>query len=466
MRATGMKVVVMGGGLSGLLAALLLARRGHNVTVLERDKASRVSDPEQVFEQWTRPGVPQCRQPHTFLGLAVRVLRDEAPDVLDALSRAGAIRLPMDLGDGPHDSVICSRRLPFEAVLRGVVQMQRGVVLRCQTAVEDLVYDNEDSSQVRGVRLDDGSVIHADLVIDACGRRSPTPRLLALRGLRKVPELGQECGLLYLSRHYRLRSAADYPDLAVPIMASLGWATAMAFPGDRGTFCLLAAVAAIDPLRKTLASTEGFSRLHAMIPLMAPWLRAGEPISGVQMMARVDNRYRRLVDDNGPIVSGLLLLGDAAMHTNPTFGRGVSLAFAHVQHLISTLDGAGSLIDLGLRFDSWTDANIGVWYQLQASSDASMLRRAEAAVRGEELPPPDRTEQIRAVVIELSKQSGPAALKLRRMRNVVARPDEVWSDTAVVAAAEAFLDRREAEGGTTPGPSRLTYASAIERLSA
>ena len=59
-------------------------------------------------------------------------------------------------------------------------------------------------------------------------------------------------------------------------------------------------------------------------------------------MARVDNRYRRLVDGSGPVAGGLLLLGDAAMHTNPTAGRGVSLAFAHVQHLVSAVAGAAS----------------------------------------------------------------------------------------------------------------------------
>src|SRR5262249_32754988 len=148
---------------------------------------------------------------------------------------------------------------------------------------------------------------------------------LARRGLRPLPEKGQSCGLVYISRYYRLEPGADYPGMDLPILVNLGWATAMAFPADRRTFCLLAVVASIDPLRKELTTDEGFSRFHASIPLTAPWLQSGRPIAGIQTMAGVDNRYRRLVDDAGSVVDGLLLLGDAAMHTNPTAGRGVSL---------------------------------------------------------------------------------------------------------------------------------------------
>ena len=58
-------------------------------------------------------------------------------------------------------------------------------------------------------------------------------------------------------------------------------------------------------------------------------------------MARMENRYRRLADTDGPIVGGLVLLGDSALHTNPTAGRGASLALAQAQHLATTLDKAG-----------------------------------------------------------------------------------------------------------------------------
>jgi 2-polyprenyl-6-methoxyphenol hydroxylase-like FAD-dependent oxidoreductase len=387
------------------------------------------------------------------------VLRDEAPDILDEVLASGALRVPIDLGDGPGDAVVCSRRLPFEAVLWRAARCQAGVTIRGGSGVDDYLFRPARTPRVTGVHLEDGESLKADVVVDASGRRSPTPRFLARWGLRPLPEKGQNCGLLYISRYYRLEPGADYPSMDLPVMVNLGWATAMAFPADRRTFCLLAVVASIDPLRKELTTNEGFSRFHASIPLTAPWLHAGRPIAGIQTMAGVDNRYRRLVDEAGPIVDGLLLLGDAAMHTNPTAGRGVSLAFAHVQHLVSLTGRASSSRELAGALDRWTDTNIGGWFQLQAGADASMLRRAEAAVRGEMPPPPDHMERIRAVAIELSRQPGPAGLLLRRMRHLVALPAQVLTDLDVLAAANEFLSRPSRGDSLPAGPSRGDWAA-------
>jgi 2-polyprenyl-6-methoxyphenol hydroxylase-like FAD-dependent oxidoreductase len=160
-------------------------------------------------------------------------------------------------------------------------------------------------------------------------------------------------------------------------------------------------------------------------------------------------------------VSGMVLLGDAAMHTNPTAGRGVSLAFAHTQQLVSAIEGSASPAELTTGFDAWTAINMAAWYQLQAGADASMVRRMEAAVRGETLPPPERMEQIRSVIIELSKQPGHAGVQLRRLRHLVALPSEVLGDPILLTAADEFLAARASQHGETPGPSRASFASLL-----
>jgi 2-polyprenyl-6-methoxyphenol hydroxylase-like FAD-dependent oxidoreductase len=456
------KIIVAGGGLGGLGAAMLLARRGHEVTVLERDPAPPSDCADLVFERWARRGVPQAPQPHVLLGRAVRVLRDELPDVLDDLLAGGALRLPIDLGDGDNDAIICSRRLPAEARLWAAAEHEPGVTIRSGAGIDDFLLESGRTvPTVRGVRLEGGDILRAALVVDATGRRSPTPRILAAHNLRPLPEVTQACGFLYISRHFRLHPGADYPALDVPIMANLGWASAMAFPGDDRTFSLLTIVAAIDPLRRQLMTQEGFSHFHATTALTAPWLDAGEPISEIRTMARVENGYRRLVDDGGPIVTGLVLLGDAAMHTNPTAGRGVSLAFGHALHLASTIDGHAAPENFSVAFDEWTDANIAAWYQLQAGADASMVGRMEAIVRGEPLPPPGRMEQMRAAVIAVSKQPGPGGLRLRRLRNLVELPRDVLADPMVVAAANTYLDEHGAETGAAMGLTRASFAGAL-----
>jgi 2-polyprenyl-6-methoxyphenol hydroxylase-like FAD-dependent oxidoreductase len=127
---------------------------------------------------------------------------------------------------------------------------------------------------------------------------------------------------MYISRYYRLRRGLDYPKLDSPIMAFIGWARSMAFPADNGTFALLATIADRDPLRRRLTTEAGFHRFHSAVPLIRPWLAAGEPISPIRVMARLENSYRRLAGGDGPVAGRVVLLGDSCMHTNPTAGRG------------------------------------------------------------------------------------------------------------------------------------------------
>ena len=83
-------VVVLGGGVAGLSAALAFARRGRRVSLLERDGAPTESSADELFDRWARPGIAHFRHPHNFLGLARKALLAEAPDVLDAVISLGA----------------------------------------------------------------------------------------------------------------------------------------------------------------------------------------------------------------------------------------------------------------------------------------------------------------------------------------------------------------------------------------
>ena len=67
------KVLVLGGGFSGLASALMLARDGHAVTVLERDPAPVPESPELAWEAWERRGVAQFRQAHYMQPRGTRV---------------------------------------------------------------------------------------------------------------------------------------------------------------------------------------------------------------------------------------------------------------------------------------------------------------------------------------------------------------------------------------------------------
>jgi glycine/D-amino acid oxidase-like deaminating enzyme len=60
------KILVLGGGIIGLSTAMMLARRGHDVTVIERDSEPTPDSPEEAWQSWERRGVVQFRQPHNL----------------------------------------------------------------------------------------------------------------------------------------------------------------------------------------------------------------------------------------------------------------------------------------------------------------------------------------------------------------------------------------------------------------
>ena len=69
------RVVVVGGGLVGLAAAMMLAKDGCVVTVLERDGGAVPGSPGDAWRDWDRRGIAQFRQPN-YLHSGGRLILD------------------------------------------------------------------------------------------------------------------------------------------------------------------------------------------------------------------------------------------------------------------------------------------------------------------------------------------------------------------------------------------------------
>ena len=86
------RIVVIGGGVGGLTSAMLLARDGHEVTVLERDAAEPPATADDAWNSWERRGVNQFRMIHLFAPRFRALLDAELPDVIEEAEALGAIR--------------------------------------------------------------------------------------------------------------------------------------------------------------------------------------------------------------------------------------------------------------------------------------------------------------------------------------------------------------------------------------
>lgn len=437
-------VVIAGGGFAGLAASLFLARRGHTVTVVERDGPSTGTCADDDAQHWTRPGAPQSHQSHLLLGRARRVLAEESPDVIDEFISRGIRQAPVTLGAGRLEGeyFLMSRRLVAEAIMRRIVEREPGVTILSGEAVVGLQVNMTGNTPIAtGVRLGSGTLLNAPLIVDAGGRRSGLPSWLAEAGVRPPIDQTQECGFFYATRYFRIRPGCTAPTTRVPAATALDYATVLAFGADNGTFSLSTTFSTHDPLRSRLRDPECHTKFLNAVPVTAPWMAVGEPISEISTMSRIENRRRSLVDIDGPIIGGLVALGDAALHTNPTLGRGISLAFGHAQHLASV---AGSATDdpVGFvqSFHNWTNENLGVWFDTQVAVDLANLSRLEAGLRGERLPPnTDPKSRFQVAASACAEHDPVVANALASVVHLLKKPKDAYGDLAVVNRVQEFL---------------------------
>ncbi len=202
-----MKVVVVGSSAAGQVAALLMALAGHEVLLLDRDDLLPAVDVETAAATALRPAAPQIVQPHALLPRCRLLLRQHLPDLHEALLTAGALEATLSVAAPPSVhlepqpgdddfTAIATRRSTLDLVLRRAVAAQPGVTQLLGCRASGFIADHGTPPRIQGVRTDAGD-LHAELVVDATGRRTKIDTWLTDIGAGATELLAAECGLAY-----------------------------------------------------------------------------------------------------------------------------------------------------------------------------------------------------------------------------------------------------------------------------
>lgn len=477
-------IAVVGGGMAGLLAALMLARDGHHVTVYERDDTDVPATADEAFDTWDRRGAAHARQSHAILARLRRILRDRAPDVLEELLAQGATELsvdrilPPDITDreprnGDDDLVLlCVRRLTIEWVLRKAVTAERGVSWRGGVGVAGLLADGTD---VRGLQLEDGSTVNADLVVLAGGRHSPVMEWIAgLSGTVQPTEEASEAGIVYLSRFYRLREGQELPLLTKDgAGGDIGYIAFAGFYGDNDTFSITFGVPTGDrELFSALRNADAWEAAIRTLKPLDPWTAEGlaDPITGVESMAGLRNRLRRFVVDGEPVATGLVVIGDALQGSNPWYGKGCALAGIAAEELSRALRLHGrDRVALAQAMDAAARAELEPHYNLAVRQDADRIRLHTSMQEGSEPDPLAAATRdfVLNGLLPATRVDADVFRAFFRSFNMLDAPDALLSDQMVMAAAFAAHAAKDQRPPTpTLGPDRDEFLAVMAAATA
>ena len=126
-------------------------------------------------------------------------------------------------------------------------------------------------------------------------------------------------------------------------------------------------------------------------PTVAHWID-GEPLDdSVASIARIEDRWRRYVVEGVPIATGVIAVGDSWACSNPSVGRGASIALMHVVDLRDLLrhQSLDDPLAFASAWDEVTQDSVWPWFSETLWGDRHRLGEIDAEINGERYDPGD-----------------------------------------------------------------------------
>lgn len=313
-------VVVVGARCAGAATAMLLARAGHEVILLDR---ARFPSDTTSTHAIARSGVIQLHR----WGLLGHVLASGAPAIRDVEFHVGGETTARVVKDRHGVDLLVAPRRP---VLDGLLQeaaVRSGARLWSGVMVDDVVRGHR--GRVVGVRgHDDGGPVEvrAAWVVGADGLASRTARAVGAP-LEDARPPGGASQYAYF--------AGQWPAIEYHV-GTAGFAGV--FPTHDGEACVWVCVPETSARRARRRHPSAEAAFAALVrdtaPTLADRLLEAVRTSATQGMLRMPNQRRQ------PAGDGWALVGDAGYHRDAITGHGISDAFRDAELLSCALDHA------------------------------------------------------------------------------------------------------------------------------